>query len=219
MNRLEKLIRANELRKTRFHLEYGSLMSWSAWLDLPRATRVRILGTQQLEPWLAPSAVRYLDGVVCSDWRVFEFGAGTSTGWYGKRAAQVVSVEDDPKWYAAVNAQLRESGVRNCDLRFVELFDFPAQIGAFADSSFELIVVDGSEMPGADRLDCLLAAKTKVRPQGLIVFDDSDRLRYEGWNKIVDGWKSRRFVGVRSGAFMATETTLVQRPPLGIGES
>lgn len=216
MNRLEKLIRANDLRRTRFHLEDGSCMPWRAWCGIPRAALARVRQEAPREPWLTPGVVGHLTVTIRPAWTIFEFGSGLSTPWYAERSAQVVSLEHDSGWHAVVSGQLRESGLTNCDLRLVAIADFPSQIAAFPDSFFDLVVVDGNEIPGVNRLDCLREATAKVKPGGLIVFDDSDRRRYTGWREIVEGWEARRFVGVRSSPFMATETSILRRPIGGI---
>ena len=111
-----------------------------------------------------------------------------------------------------VTARLTASELTNCELRLAPITEFPSQITSFPESFFDVIVVDGNEIRATDRLDCLKAATKRVKPGGLIVFDDSDRRRYSGWRVIVDGWDVRRFVGVRAKPFMATETSILRRP-------
>ena len=58
------------------------------------------------EPWLTEGAIDFLSHFVRPGFRVLETGSGASTLWFAKRAKSVVSIEDDPDWYAAVTAAL-----------------------------------------------------------------------------------------------------------------
>lgn len=49
-------------------------------------------------PWLTYPAIEFLTSTVRPEWRVFEFGSGSSTIWWGRRVAQVLSVDHDPAW-------------------------------------------------------------------------------------------------------------------------
>ena len=53
-------------------------------------------------PWITYSATRYLSKIVQDNYRILEFGAGNSTRWWATRVSEVVSVEHDPSWAAAV---------------------------------------------------------------------------------------------------------------------
>src|SRR6266849_10957083 len=82
MNRLMKVIRANDHRITRFHSERGQLMPLGGWVRIPAAVWARISGTTRDEPWMVPAAVSYLSKIIKPSWEVFEFGSGLSTLWY-----------------------------------------------------------------------------------------------------------------------------------------
>lgn len=49
-------------------------------------------------PWITYSAIHFLESRVRPAMRAFEYGAGNSTKWWAKRAAQVVACEHDPGW-------------------------------------------------------------------------------------------------------------------------
>src|SRR5690349_1289947 len=50
------------------------------------------------QPWFAPGAVERLEGVVATEAKVFEWGAGASTLWFLSRGCKVVSFETDRSW-------------------------------------------------------------------------------------------------------------------------
>ena len=59
-------------------------------------------------PWVAFSAIRFLEQVIGPQSRVFEYGSGGSTLFFSRRARQAVSVEHQSDWYARVAAALQE---------------------------------------------------------------------------------------------------------------
>ena len=148
-------------------------------------------------PWLSREAVRFLQEQVASSHAIFEWGSGSSTLWFARRARWVVSVENWPDYYAAVERRLRRASIEN-----VELVLRPADRGssckvrdphAYASNSggfkhrifrsyareidlheglFDLVLVDGRA-----RASCLMHVQAKVQVGGWVVLDDSER----GW--------------------------------------
>lgn len=212
MHPLLKAVKASDRRRTRFHTERGQLMPASAWVRLPNSVRAR-LGTAEPEgPWMVPAAVERLDELMQPTWSVLEFGSGASTQWYAARAARVVSFEDDPRWHDSVRARLDAAGLDHCELRQIPLQEFPATASQFPPSSFDLVVVDGNEQPGATRTDCAAAARPLIRPGGYLVVDDSDIREYQPLLDMYRGWHLERYVGVKHRPLMAVETSILRRP-------
>lgn len=124
------------------------------------------------------------------DATVFEWGSGASTVWLSRRAAHVVSVESDPVWATQVAAkklpnvqilpvvappldatstgQSKRTGFRDRD--------FSAYIDTInhVDQTFDVIVIDGRA-----REACLIEALPRLRPDGILVFDNTNRRRYK----------------------------------------
>jgi hypothetical protein len=106
--------------------------------------------------------------------RVFEYGAGASTAWLAQRAAEVVSVEHDSGFVASFremlkpfnNVVLMECSIAQGRGSYVEAI-------RRAGGMFDLIVVDGRH-----RAACLGAALDQLKPDGIVLFDDSGRKRY-----------------------------------------
>jgi len=121
-------------------------------------------------PWFTYPAIDFLDSVVRPDWTVFEWGSGNSTLWWAARTAHVVSVEDDAAWYAEVVKQVRP----NSQSLFRQGSDYFEALSAYPDAAFDVIVIDGSS-----RNDCARVAPDKLKPGGLIVFDNADSQEFD----------------------------------------
>ena len=187
-------------------------MPASAWIRLPRSLTDRLRGRQQQIPWIVPEAVERLGALLAADWQVFEFGSGVSTVWYATRVDHITSVEDDNEWFTQVRRMLAARGLTNADIHLTLPRLFPDEIARFEDATFDLVVVDGNEVEGTDRMRCLAAARSKVRPGGYLLLDDSDREQYSYADELLAGWLAERFVGVKAVPLTAVETTLYRRP-------
>mgnify|MGYP001324924779 CR=1 FL=1 len=67
-------------------------------------------------PWLSYSAIDFIEGVVRADWRVFEWGSGTSTAWWSSRVEHIHAIEHERQYYDQVAA----FGLANLTLRLCE---------------------------------------------------------------------------------------------------
>jgi hypothetical protein len=124
---------------------------------------------------------------------VFEFGSGASTTWLARRCDTVVSVEHDAPWAEQVlrqTAALDNVSIEICppetdladDGKAVEsgkggvAGDFRRYVDAIArqDQLFDLIVIDGR-----CRAEALKRAAPFLKPDGMIVFDNALRRRYQ----------------------------------------
>jgi predicted O-methyltransferase YrrM len=187
-------------------------MPASAWARLPLNIAQRLTRDASSSPWMVPAAVSYLGRVIERDWTVFEFGSGASTAWYAGRAGRVTSLEHDSDWHAEVERRLRASRHDNWDLRLRPISDFPSAVRELPDETLDLVVVDGDDGDDTDRVDCIRASLSKVRPGGLLVLDDSDNPRYRDADDLLRGWDVRRFRGMKSQPLVATETSVFRRP-------
>lgn len=213
MQIVSRAIGANEDRRTRFHTERDQLLPLAAWPGLFRTAFQRLVKRQTEVPWMAPAAVSYLDSVIQPSWTIFEFGSGASTAWYAKRARSITSVENNREWFNQVSARMSLEGVNNCKLELLETPEaFPVFIEKFDDDAFDLVIVDGSEPRPGHRLECLAAARPKVKPGGMIVLDDSDRVEYRRADDELANWPVMRFVDVKPFPLAAVETSVYCRP-------
>lgn len=116
-------------------------------------------------PWLSQSAIDFMASLLRKDMTVLEFGAGGSTLWFASKAAHVTSYENDPDWMAVLKKQKPD----NVTLRFESL---PLKDEPPAD----LVFIDGE--PVALRGEWLRALPQLVKPGGLVVLDNANRMEY-----------------------------------------
>ena len=198
-------------RAGRFHTARGP-MPLSGWLRYPVARLRARSGRVPERPWIVPAAIGWLSRRMRRDWNVLELGSGRSTVWLARRSARVVSFEDNEHWVARAREQLAAAGVENAELRQLPIERFVPEVAALPDDSHDLVVVDFLESPEAERVDAVRAARAKVRPGGYLLLDDSDRPAYMGAFELLDGWRQRRFAGVKDGWPQAVETAIFRRP-------
>jgi hypothetical protein len=197
-------------RTGRWHSVRGP-MPLSGWVRYPAAWWRARRGPTPERPWIVPAAIGWLRRRICSDWTVLELGAGRSTPWLAKRAGSVLSLEDNPYWHEVTAERLREETLE-VDLRLMPVEEFPREVAALEDGSFDLVMVDFLEAPEVSRFDALRPAREKVRPGRHLLLDDSDRPGYAGADDLLSGWRRRRFTGVKDGWPEVCETTIFTRP-------
>ena len=153
------------------------------------------LSLQERQPWVTLEAARILARRVRSSSRIFEYGAGGSTAFFGRRAAQVVSVEHDRAWYTLVEQAVvelpavevvlaeprsvrhpEEEGFSSTSPEFKgqTFIDYVTVVDRFPAHSFDVLLVDGRARPS-----CFFRAEPKVRVGGLVILDDSERAAYQ----------------------------------------
>jgi predicted O-methyltransferase YrrM len=186
-------------------------MGVSGWLRYPAAWwRARRGGTPE-RPWIVPASIGFLRRRIRSDWSVLELGAGRSTPWFARRVGRVLSLEDNEFWADQTRERLREEELENVELRVGPVEELPAKVAELPDSDFDLVVVDFLEAPAVTRIDVLKPAMKKVKPGGLLLLDDSDRPGYSEAFELLEGWRFRKFVGVKDGWPETCETGIFRR--------
>jgi len=187
-------------------------MSLSGWLRLPAARLRARIGNVPERPWIVPSAVGWLNRRIRGDWEILELGSGRSTPWLARRAKHVISFEHDPDWHRRARERLDAAGLDNCDLRLLPVESFASEVEKLTNASFDLVIVDFLEPEPAERVDAVRAVREKVRPQGLLLLDDTDRPAYSPAYEVLSGWRERRFVGVKDEWAGVCETSIFRRP-------
>jgi predicted O-methyltransferase YrrM len=190
-------------------------MTLSGWLHLPAARLRARHGRVPERPWIVPAAVGWLRRRIRRDWTVLELGSGRSTVWLGRRARRVVSFEDNELWLERTREQLGRAGLNNVELRRLPVERFIAELAELGDASLDLLVVDFLESPDADRVEAVRAGRSKLKPRGYLLLDDSDRSAYAPAESLLAGWRLHRFVGVKDGWPTVAETSIFRRPAKG----
>lgn len=179
-------------------------------------------------PWVTYDALRRLESMVTPTMRVFEFGAGGSTVFFAKRAAEVVSVEHDAGWQQLVKDELADRS--NVEYILAEpeprtpgdapdalsrnypehhFTTYAHSIDRFDDGSFDLVLVDGRARVASAR-----QSYAKVRPGGRLVLDNSERPDYGPvFTDLAGlGWDRRDHFGIGPYENLLWQTTVFTRP-------
>lgn len=149
------------------------------------------------KPWWVGDAIDYLEKLLRPEFVAFEWGSGGSTIWLAKRVSSVTSVEHEANWYDAVMSDLDRFEINNVNPIYVAMeagkhdYDnYARRILAYKDNAFDVISVDGR-----NRVECLKYAIPKLRPGGIMVLDNSERVEYERGIALMDTWERHSFIG------------------------
>lgn len=177
-------------------------------------------------PWWTYSAIQRVDQFLAErrgTAKVFEYGAGASTIWLAKRAASVVSVEHDEaflsqmgeNFHACDNVSVRlvlpkrvakGSDATLSQRKGYEGFDFTDYVVSIDQEpgQFDVIVIDGRA-----RNACLAKALSRLAPDGMIIFDNSNRGRYRKAIAL-SGLRATVCRGLAPALPYPSETTILQ---------
>ncbi|MCA9450568.1 MAG: class I SAM-dependent methyltransferase [Candidatus Omnitrophica bacterium] len=144
----------------------------------------------QCLPWFTYPAITFLKNRIDPNMAIFEYGSGNSTLWWSKQVASIVSYEHDRSWFEAMENKVPE----NVDYHHSELEyggDYSKAILNY-QNQFDVIVVDGR-----DRINCVKNCLAALKPNGVVIFDNSDRVKYqEGYDFLLDkGFRRLDFEG------------------------
>lgn len=125
-------------------------------------------------PWWCESAVNLIKSKILQypDIRVFEWGAGNSTLFWTNYAKEVVSVEHDRTWCEKMTALV--PAIARIEYR--ELVYGGNYCKAILDEKgkFDIILIDGR-----DRVRCAKNCVCKLKENGIIIWDNTNREYYE----------------------------------------
>ncbi|MFZ4099898.1 MAG: hypothetical protein ACOYKZ_06200 [Chlamydiia bacterium] len=138
-------------------------------------------------PWYVPKAVAFLDNFLIEhpDSQVLEFGAGGSTIWLASRAGHVLSIEHNKKWWSGILERLTFLGLRDkVDLRLMAP-PYYTVCADMPDNFFDVIIVDGRNRKG-----CISHSIDLLKPGGVLILDNSDRVYYHAVFGLMEGWQT-----------------------------
>jgi len=175
-------------------------------------------------PWWTYSAIESIEKYIAElgyKPDVFEYGSGASTLWLAKRSARVISVEHDVTWFEKLNKKISsyqhvelilkapEKEAKDRKYRSAKMpgVSFESYVKAIHNNNqaFDIIIIDGRS-----REACLEECLTCLKPNGIIIFDNSDRKRYQGVLKS-SLLNISRFRGRVPGSPFASETALLRK--------
>lgn len=176
-------------------------------------------------PWWTYDAIEWMEQYFIEhpNSSVFEYGSGASTVWLAKRAQSVVSLEHDKHWFAALKNNLElfnhvtlmleppKQATHHSSLDYLSPkakgLEFRAYVHAIERSPtpFNVIIVDGR-----CRVACLEQALIKLDKHGVILFDNSNRTRYQKALE-QEGIQIKRFPGRVPGSPFKSETAIITK--------
>lgn len=175
-------------------------------------------------PWMAFPAIRFLQGILRRNTRVFEYGAGGSSVFFARRVEELVSVEHDKTWFEQTQSVMQDVQ-KNFEIRWTgilaqpEIQDQPIE-GSSSDplcyttsdeqlqgqSFFKYAAAidaypdeyfDVVLIDGRSRPSCFLHAMQKVKFGGYVVLDNAERESYSYIEETAEklGFIKREFWG------------------------
>ncbi len=173
-------------------------------------------------PWINIGALDYLTKILKPEMRVFEYGSGGSTLFLSKRVSEIISVEHDQPWFAAMNEKVKDlmnvsliykEPVKRNDNDYGSFYgngwqgysfeEYVKVIDQYPDQYFDLVIIDGRS-----RSACFLHAIKKIKKGGYLLFDNSERDKYQGVLKSIEDKLSYRMYGPAVNYLSFTQTSI-----------
>jgi hypothetical protein len=156
-------------------------------------------------PWISYAAIDFLERRIPGDAEVFEYGAGNGTLWWAERVARVDAVEHDKQWFEYLRKKLPSNANVVHAPEGSETYLEAAQS---TGRQFDIIVIDGR-----DRVASAASAIDSLKPDGVLIWDDTDRERYaDGIRDLKDrGFRQIEFRGFAPVEFVLHETSVFYR--------
>lgn len=180
-------------------------------------------------PWLSPTSIEFFKGYLNDSLVGCEFGSGMSTLFFAKQVKHFVSVEHYKPWHEIVTKKLSDNKISNVDYLFIDkqeptspktstetfpgiegmdsydyrkdFINYFSALDSYEDESFDFIIVDGRARP-----ECVFATIAKLKPNGFMILDNSERDRY---NIVFENLKSWEMINTTNGL---TNTTFWVKP-------
>jgi len=142
-------------------------------------------------PWYTYSAIAFLESRIKKPMSVFEYGSGNSTIWWNGHVSKVICCEHDKSWFLFFKSKL-PAEVKILNFNLEEGGEYSKAINAYKNE-FDIIVIDGR-----DRVNCAENSINALKPDGVIVWDNSDRLKYKpGFDYLISkGFNRIDFLGM-----------------------
>jgi SAM-dependent methyltransferase len=158
-------------------------------------------------PWFTYPSIEFLQKRITSDMSVFEYGCGNSTIWWANRVREVISVEHDKEWHEKVRHRLHDyATIHRIELEYGG--DYSKKISDY-ENIFDIVVIDGR-----DRVNCVKNSLKALKPDGIIILDNSDRIEYQDGHHFLfeKGFRKIEFVGLAPAINYKSETGIFYRP-------
>lgn len=141
-------------------------------------------------PWFTYPAIYFLNARIKPEMVVFEYGSGHSTLWWSKRVSRVISYEHEIVWFRFFEKKI-PANVEYSHRDFFYGGEYSKAILGH-HNEIDIVVIDGR-----DRVNCAKNSLGALRDNGVIIWDNSDRIKYdEGYSYLMqNGFKRLDFEG------------------------
>lgn len=167
---------------------------------------------------------------------VFEYGSGGSTLFWSDKVKEVISVEHDRAWYSKIKQELSVREINNVSYFLLEPENDPdyelkssanpkdyisedenaigqkferyvKKIDEYPDNYFDIILIDGRSRPS-----CIAHGMKKLKPQGYLVIDNSERSYYfKNFEFSKSHWERKDFPGPSPYNYHFSKTTFLKK--------
>lgn len=120
-------------------------------------------------PWMNYSLIAFLDDRLLPSMNILEYGSGSSTLYFSKKVNKILSIEHDLEWYNKVSELIKDFD--NVSVLHRDLGKNYYSAGE--SDKFDIIIVDGR-----DRVKCFEHSISRLNDKGVIILDNSDRIKY-----------------------------------------
>lgn len=183
----------------------GGYLSETGWIN-------SVINKQSVDkdsmalPWLTYSFLSFIQDRLKNEMLLFEYGSGNSTLYWAGKLNRVFSVEHDLIWYEKLKGRLPDNVV----YKYSSLDGDYAGTISETREKFDIIVIDGRR-----RVECAKTAPSFLKPEGVIIWDNSLRAQYkEGIDFLEkEGFRHIDFSGLNPLGNVKTVTSVFYKQP------
>lgn len=152
-------------------------------------------------PWLVEKAITFLTEYFKTHQNpnILEFGMGGSTIWVSKRTNKLISVDHDITWLNKVKEIIK---TKNTILHLIPR-PYDKFCNNFKDETFDLILIDGR-----DRVKCIESSIRILKSGGILMLDNSERIRYKSGINLMNGWKKESYIEESDPSYLDDDNKL-----------
>jgi len=152
-------------------------------------------------PWSPYPFINFMKDYLKKKMIVFEYGSGYSTLFFSRYVKHVYSVEHDLRWISKIESH----NLLNITIIQSELTEMYENTIHGIQNKFDIIFIDGRR-----RIKCIRESIDKIKSDGIIILDDSDRDEYREGIELLNqqGFRSINFYGISPLAFINRKTTI-----------
>ena len=183
INTLFEILTKPKLLRSLLSLKYNGYLQEMGWFN-SAVTKQSIDKSGNPLPWYSYSFINFIETRLKKTFNVFEWGSGNSTIWFASRINHITAVENDNFWY---NKLLKELP-NNCSLNLKSDRKEYSRFILESSIEYEIIIIDGIE-----RINCAKNSIKKIKEDGIIIFDNSERIEYK---EAIDFLISRGFLKI-----------------------